>query len=88
MAQVSVAHVRVQGIDVAVFGGDSQSRTRESRAALLTDLTARARSAGLRIHKSALAYEEFGRVEFFGTRDLVGFLAHNGLPQWTHTLNV
>jgi hypothetical protein len=84
-----MAHLREQGIDFAVFGADSQCRTAPGRERLLADLTCRARAEGLRIQKSALAYRRGTRMEFFGTPDLVRFLAGlGGFIQWTHTLDV
>jgi hypothetical protein len=41
------------------------------------------RSVGL-----ALAFEEHGRLTYFGPPDLVQYLASRGVDQWTHTLDV
>jgi len=49
-------------------------------------LTAQARAANLAVDKSALAYMENGRLNFYGAPDLVRFLSNNGLPRWTHRL--
>jgi hypothetical protein len=40
------------------------------------------------VDKAALAFEEFGRVTFFGAPDLVRFLSSRGLPRATHMLDV
>lgn len=87
--QISLAHLRHQGIDFAVFDADAQVHTSSARAAVLARLTAAARRSGLKVDKSALAYVEHGRLSFYGTPDLVKFLASSGgVPEWTHTINV
>lgn len=86
---IEVAHLREQGVDFAVFNADSRCGTRSGRAELLAQLSAAARRAGLRVGKSALAYERLGRLEFYGTPDLVRFLSTSGWhPYWTHTIVV
>jgi hypothetical protein len=47
-----------------------------------------ARRAGLRADKAALAFMEGGRAKFYGTPDLVRFLAGHGVPRWTHTIEI
>lgn len=87
--KIQLAHLREQGVDFAVFNADSRCGTNRGRDRLLADLSAAARRSGLRVGKSALAYERFGRLEFYGTPDLVRFLSAAGwLPQWTHTITV
>ena len=88
MRQISMAHLRVQGINVAIFDADATSRTRDDRRAVLADLTDNARNAGLRVEKAALAFVESGRLTFFGTPDLVDYLSNGWRPQWTHILSV
>lgn len=88
MTTVRLAHLHDQGIDFAVFDADASSRQRSDRSALLHRLTARARASGLSVDKSALAFETGGHVEFFGTPDLVRYLASGGVPRWTHTLTL
>lgn len=73
--EIKLAHIREQGIDFIVFDADASARTREARAELLADLVDRARADGLHVDKAALAYRHGGRIEFFGTPDLVQFLA-------------
>jgi hypothetical protein len=86
MNALRIAHLNIQGIDVAIFAADAQLPTRVARADLLVRLTARARMSGLKIDKAALAYIECGRTRYFGTPDLVEFLAAYGVSQWTHRL--
>jgi len=86
--QLRLAHLRHQGIDFVVFDADARSHMRDDRAEILGTLMQEARRAGLRVDKAALAYRTGGRIEFWGTPDLVRFLANNGLPRWTHTITV
>ena len=83
---IKFAHLREQGIDFLVFEADSTCRTASGRGEVLADLTARARLAGHRASKSALAFSEYGRLKYYGTPDLVAFLSRAGLPRWTHVL--
>jgi hypothetical protein len=85
--RVSFAHVQIQGVSVAVFDARPVVDTDASRRRLLADLTARARVAGLRVDKSALAFSSGGRVMFFGTPDLVRYLQTSGVPGWTHSID-
>lgn len=87
--QIHMAHLREQGINFAVFDADARSGSNSDRAQLLAQLTASARAQGLRIEKSALAYSNSGRTEFYGAPDLVRFLAASGgVVRWTHTIAV
>lgn len=86
--QIEMAHLRTQGIDFAVFDADATDRTQQGRNQLLAQLVAQARASGLKVDKAALAFSEFGRVTYFGTPDLVRFLANGWAPRWTHTLSV
>lgn len=86
--QINFAHLQHQGINFVVFAADARARTAEARSEFLAALTDRARRLGLRVDKSALAYRNGGRNEFWGTRDLVQFLANNGVPRWTHVLTL
>jgi hypothetical protein len=85
---IEFAHLRHQGIDFAVFAADARSATNRARSQLLGELVVAARRQGLKIDKAALAFRSGGRTEFYGTRDLVEFLSHIGVPRWTHTLRV
>jgi hypothetical protein len=82
--RINLSHVRIQGVDCAVFDADATSRSTPDRTALLNRLTIQARLNGLHVVKSALAYASGGRIEFFGTTDLVNYLASGGPIQWTH----
>lgn len=84
MTRIRMAHLRIQGIDVAVFDANAVDNTDAGRAEVLADLTQRARRSGYRVEKSALAY---GR-RFYGTPDLAHYLARNGVSRWTHVLDV
>jgi hypothetical protein len=85
---IQLAHIHAQGIDFAVFSAEAISHSNSDRSEILHRLTAAARSTGLRIDKSALAFTDNGKWQFYGTDDLIQYLAHNGLPQWTHTITV
>jgi len=88
--KVSLAHIRERSttggwIDFVVF--DAKSTT-NNNSQLLSQLTSKARASGLKVDKSALAYNRNNRIEFYGTKDLVQYLSKSGLPQWTHSINV
>lgn len=87
--KINLAHLRERStnggwIDFIVFDAKSTTNNNEQ---LLAQLTSRARISGFKVDKSALAYDKNGRLEFYGTKDLVNFLINNGLPQWTHTMD-
>ena len=91
--QINVAHLRHPAasggwINFAVFDARSSSGSASAYGELLQQLTVQARANSLRIDQSALAFNSGGRIQFFGSRHLVEFLSRNGLPRWTHTLNV
>jgi hypothetical protein len=91
--KVSLAHVRVRStsggwIDYVVFDARSAAGSSSGNSALLAQLTASARSAGLKVDQSALAYMQNGRLQFFGTPNLVKHLSRSGLPRWTHEIDV
>ncbi|KFN39295.1 MAG: hypothetical protein JU82_07710 [Sulfuricurvum sp. MLSB] len=88
--KINLAHLRERSttggwIDFIVF--DAKSTTNNNKQ-LLIELTSKARMNGLKVDKSALAYETNGRLEFYGTKDLVEYLSNIGLPQWTHTIDI
>ncbi len=90
MKKINLAHIRERSttgrwIDFVVF--DAKSTT-NSNNQLLFQLTAKARSAGLKVNQSALVYKKNGRTEFYGDKNLVQYLSNSGLPQWTHTIDV
>ena len=84
-----MSHTQIQGINVAVFQADARTHANSDRKTLLADLTMKARQSGLRVQKSALAYNNYGNVEFLGTPDLVQFLANGGFYRlrWTHEID-
>ena len=90
--QVNFAHIRERAqnggwINFAVFDARSSSSSRDDNSQLLTQLTAKARGANLRVDQAALAFMSGGRLQFFGSPPLVDFLSRSGLPGWTHSLN-
>ena len=81
--QINFAHLRERAVsggevNFAVFEANATSNTDSARASVLADLTARARSSGLRVDQSALAFRQNGRLRFYGTRTLVDYLSHPG----------
>ncbi len=87
--QIKAAHLRHQGIDFAVFDADARTRMDHDRAQLLTQLVLVARTdLRWKVDKAALAFTEGSRVKFYGTPDLVRFLASTGVPAWTHTVTL
>lgn len=91
--KINVAHLREKStsggwIDFAVFDAKSTAGTNHGNAQLLEQLTGAARSSGLKVDKAALAFTRNGRIEFYGTKDLVDYLARQGVPRWTHTIDV
>lgn len=91
--KVNLAHLREPSrsggwINFAVFDARSASGSQSDNARILAQLTSRARASNLRIDQSALAYVSGGRVEFYGSPPLVEFLSKNGVPGWTHTIDV
>lgn len=88
--KIKMAHLRERAtnggwIDFAVF--DARS-TNGDNGGLLHQLTIAARGQGLKVDQSALAYSLGGRIQFFGSRSLVDYLAKKGLPSWTHSLHI
>ena len=91
--KVKFAHLRERStsggwINFAVFDARSASGSTADNADLLQQLSLRARAAGLRIDQAALAFIEYGRVNFYGSKNLVDYLSKMGLPNWTHTLDI
>jgi hypothetical protein len=90
--KINFAHVRhpgVSGRDINFVVFDASSRTGSSgNADVLAALTMKARGNGLKVDQSALAFVQHGQLRFFGDRHLVDFLSKNGLPRWTHMMDV
>jgi len=90
--RINYAHLRERStsggwIDFAVFEARSANGTDSANAQVLARLTAKARAAGQKIDQSALAFQEHGRIKFYGDRKLVEYLSKMGVPSWTHTIN-
>lgn len=91
--KINFAHVRersVQGgwINFVVFEADANDRTASGRARVLADLTFRARAKRLKVDQSAIAFNENGRIHFYGNPNLVDYLSKSGVPAWTHRLDI
>lgn len=90
--RINYAHLRERStsggwIDFAVFEAHAANGTDSGNAHVLARLTAKARAAGQKIDQSALAFQEHGRIKFYGDRKLVEYLSKAGVPRWTHTIN-
>ena len=90
--RINFAHIRERStsgdwIDFAVFDARSTSNSESANAEVLAQLVTKARIAGYKIDQSALAFNEGGRVKFYGSRNLVDYLSRSGLPQWTHWID-
>jgi hypothetical protein len=88
--KINLAHIREHSttggwIDFVVF--DAKSSTNNNNQ-LLSQLTSQAKANGLKVDKSALAYNQNGHIEFYGTKDLVQYLSKSGLPRWTHSIDI
>lgn len=91
--QFKMAHLRHPArsggtVNFAVFAARANSGMDSDNARLLAQLTAAARAQGLRVDQSALAYDQGGRIRYYGTPTLVDFLAKNGVSHWTHTIEI
>lgn len=91
--KINIAHLREKStsggwIDFAVFDARSNSGTTAANQLLLNQLTEKARGAGFKIDQSALAFMSSGKATFFGSQNLVGYLSKQGVPRWTHSLEV
>lgn len=90
--RINYAHLRERStsggwIDFAVFEARSNTGTESANSEVLASLTAKARASGHRIDQSALAFQENGRIKFFGDKKLVEYLSKSGIPRWTHTID-
>ena len=91
--RVNLAHLRERStsggwINFAVFEARSTSSTNSENSTLLSQLASKARTAGLKVDQSALAFAQHGRIQFYGDQNLVSYLSRSGIPQWTHTVDV
>ncbi|MEQ9877140.1 hypothetical protein ABRP92_04010 [Pectobacterium aroidearum] len=87
--KINLAHLRERAVgggwvNFAVFEAKSTSGDNDK---LLWQLTNKARTSGLRIDQSALAFMSGGRVRFYGDQKLVNYLAKTWHPFWTHTID-
>lgn len=88
---INMAHLRERStsgswINFAVFDAKSNSGGKLENAQLLSSLRMKAQATGLKIDQSALAYRENGRINFYGSKNLVDYLSRCGLPRWTHKI--
>ena len=88
--KINMAHLRVPSttggsINFVVF--DAKSTTGDN-AGLLSQLSAAARQNGLKVDQSALAFQSGGRIQFYGDKNLVSYLAKGWVPHWTHSIDV
>lgn len=91
--QVQFAHLKERStsggwINFAVFNAKSTAGGNSANSTLLAQLTAKVRASGLRVDQSALAFDQNGRTQFYGTQSLVDYLSRNGVSHWTHTIDV
>lgn len=91
--RINLAHLKERArsggwISFAVFDARSTTGDSTENSKLLAQLTVRARAASLRVDQAALAFMSGGRLQFFGSPPLVEFLSKNGLPGWTHSIDV
>ncbi|RRH85118.1 hypothetical protein EH244_23220 [Variovorax beijingensis] len=90
--RINYAHLRERStsggwIDFAVFEARAADGSTASNSEVLARLTTKARAAGQKIDQSALAYQESGRIKFFGDTKLVEYLAKSGAPRPTHWID-
>lgn len=91
--RINFAHLRERAqsggwINFCVFDAKSISGSNSDNSHLLAQLTSRARASDMRVDQAALAFTSGGRLQFFGSPPLVDFLSRNGLPGWTHHLEI
>lgn len=89
--QINFAHLRELstsggGVNFAVFDAHATSSSDSAKAQVLAQLTTKARMAGYRVDQSALAFNENGRLKFYGSKNLVDYLSRSWCPHWTHTI--
>ena len=91
--KINFAHIRDRStsgdwFDFAVFEANSASGSNTDNNVLLSQLTDKARSSGLKIDQAALAYQQNSRLHYFGSKHLVEYLSQHGVPKWTHSFDV
>lgn len=71
-----------------MFEAWSKSGTNSDKNLLLSQLVIKAKSSGLKVDQSALAFKQQGRIRFYGDTNLVKYLSNKGgVPQGTHKLS-
>lgn len=88
--KINMAHLRERStsggwINFVVFDAKSTSGNNDG---LLYQLTQAARAHGLQVDQAALAFQSGGRIQFYGNKNLVSYLAKGWAPYWTHTIDV
>jgi len=91
--KINLAHIRERSttggwIDFAVFDAKTTSGGDSGNNNLLAQLTVQARASGLKVDQSALAYKQGSQIRFYGDKSLVSYLSGNGVPHWTHTVDI
>jgi hypothetical protein len=91
--QINFAHLREPStnggwVNFAVFDAHATSSGDTANAQVLAQLTTKTRMAGYLVDQSALAFNENGRLKFYGSKNLVDFLSRSWRPHWTHTVTV
>jgi hypothetical protein len=91
--QINFAHLQERStsggsVNFAVFEAKSSSSTDLGKKNLLSQLTSKARAAGLRVDQSAIAFMQNGHIQFYGDKNLVDYLSCSGVPRWTHKIDV
>jgi len=90
--KIELAHLREKStsggwIDFAIFNAKSTTGSDSDNAALLSELTGKARASGLKIDQAALVYRQAGQNRFYGDKNLVNYLSKRGVPRWTHKID-
>ncbi|WP_036179807.1 hypothetical protein [Marinomonas sp. MED121] len=88
--KINMAHLKERAtsggwINFAIFDAKS---TNGDNDGLLHQLTQSARTNGLQVDQSALAFQSGGRMKFYGDKNLVSYLSKGWVPQWTHQIDV
>lgn len=90
--RIDFAHLRERaqsgGDQLLCLRGEISVGSCTDNSRVLAQLRAKARANNLRVDQAALAFENAGRLQFFGSPHLVEFLSRRGLPGWTHQTEV
>lgn len=87
---VHLRHKSTSGtpINFAVFDAKPNSMDSASLDSALNELTIKAKASGLKVDQASLVYNQNNQIRFWGSKNLVNFLSTNGVPKWTHTLDM